>query len=134
MEPVEALRRGIFAANKTAFVINERDIPSVMVTANLEKYPSLDKIKEILHGYSNDVYFLNATEISLKYFNQNQQVSLILLGFAILTDKIPFIEIVYYEEVIKDWLRDPDMNIKALHLGLEEGKKIISSNIKNITM
>ena len=132
MEPVEALRRGIFASNKTIFIVNERDIPSVMVTANLEEYPSLEKIKEILNGYSNEAYFLNATEISLKYFNQNQQVSLILLGFAIPTEKIPFIEIEYYEEVIKEWLRDPDLNIKALHLGLEKGEKAITKSMKDI--
>ena len=132
MEPVEALRRGIFASNKTIFIVNERDIPSVMVTANLEEYPSLEKIKEILNGYSNEAYFLNATEISLKHFNQNQQVSLILLGFAIPTEKIPFIEIEYYEEVIKEWLRDPDLNIKALHLGLEKGEKAITKSMKDI--
>jgi len=50
-----------------------------------------------------------------------------MLGFAIPTGKIPFIEIEHYEEVIKEWLRDPDRNIRALHLGLKEGKKIINS-------
>jgi hypothetical protein len=49
-----------------------------------------------------------------------------MLGFAIATGKIPFIGIEYYEEVIKEWLRDPDINIEALHLGLEEGKKLIN--------
>lgn len=126
LEPVEALRRGIFASNKTSFVINSRSIPGVMITANLELYPSLEKITEILHGCSNEVYFMNATELSLKYFNQNQQVNIIMLGFAITTGKLPFIEINNYEEVIKEWLRDPDLNIKALHLGLNEGSKIIT--------
>jgi Pyruvate/2-oxoacid:ferredoxin oxidoreductase gamma subunit len=48
-----------------------------------------------------------------------------MLGFAINTGKIPFIEIEHYEEVIKEWLRDVDLNIKALHLGIEKGKEII---------
>ena len=124
-EPVEALRRGIFASEKTTFVVNTRTIPGVMVTANLEEYPSIDKIEEILKGNSKDVYFINATEFSLHKFNQNQQVNLIMLGFAISTGKLPFIEIKHYEEVIKEWLRDPELNIKALHLGIDEGKKII---------
>ncbi len=127
-EPVEALRRGIFASHKTAFVLNSRTIPGVMITANLEEYPTLEKIKEILNGYSQEVYFMNATELSLKHFNQNQQVNLIMLGFAIATGKIPFIELNHYEEVIKEWLRDPDLNIKALQLGLSEGKKLIRIN------
>jgi len=128
-EPVEALRRGIFASKKTSFVLNSRTIPGIMITANLEEYPSLDKIKEILTGYSKDLYFINATELSLREFNSNLYLNLIMLGFAIPTGKIPFIEIEHYEEVIKEWLRDPDTNIRALHLGLKEGKKVINSQI-----
>jgi Pyruvate/2-oxoacid:ferredoxin oxidoreductase gamma subunit len=125
-EPVEALRRGIFASNKTTFVLNTRTIPPILITADLEEYPSLEKIKEILKGYSDEVFFMNATELSLEKFNSNQQVNIIMLGFAIATGKIPFIEIEHYEEVIKEWLRDPDDNIQALHIGLEEGIKIIN--------
>lgn len=125
-EPVEALRRGIFASQKTSFVLNSRTIPGVMITADLEQYPSLEKIEETLKGYSNEVYFMNVTELSLEHFNSNQQVNLIMLGFAIPTGKLPFIEIEHYEEVIKEWLRDPEENIQALHLGIEKGKEIIS--------
>jgi indolepyruvate ferredoxin oxidoreductase beta subunit len=125
IEPVESLRRGIFASNKTSFVLNSRTIPPILITADLEEYPSLEKIEETLRGYSTEVYFLNATELSLEYYNSNQQVNLIMLGFAIPTGKLPFIEIEHYEEVIKEWLRDSEENIKALHLGLEKGKEII---------
>jgi len=127
LEPSEALRRGIFASKKTAFVLNSRTIPGIMITANLEEYPSLEKIKEILIGYSDEVYFFNATELSLEHFNSNQYVNLIMLGFAITTGKMPFIEIQNYEEVIKEWLRDPDLNIKALHLGIKQGEKIFKN-------
>ncbi|MFX1237630.1 MAG: 2-oxoacid:acceptor oxidoreductase family protein [Promethearchaeota archaeon] len=125
-EPIEALRRGIYASSKTTFVLNERTIPGVMITAGLERYPPLNEIKDILVGYGNAVYFVNATQASLEHFKQNQQVNLIMLGFAVATEKIPFIEMTHYEEVIKEWLRDPDINIKALYLGFEEGKKIIN--------
>ncbi|MHA2288080.1 MAG: 2-oxoacid:acceptor oxidoreductase family protein [Promethearchaeota archaeon] len=125
LEPVEALRRGLFASSKTSFVINNRTIPGVMITAKFETYPSLDKISEILHKYSNEVYFMNATDLSLDNFKTNQHVNLIMLGFALNTGKLPFIEIVHYEEVIKEWLRDPESNIEALHLGIKEGSKII---------
>ncbi len=126
-EPVETLRRGIFASKKTSFVINERDIPNILVTADLEKYPPLEKIKEILNGYSDQVFFMKATQLSLNNFNSNKQVNLIMLGFAIITGKLPFIEIHHYEEVIKEWLRDPDLNIKALNLGIEKGKEIFAA-------
>ena len=127
-EPVESLRRGIFASNKTSFVLNSRTIPPILITADLEQYPSLEKIEETLRGYSNEVYFINATELSLEQFNSNQQINLIMLGFAIPTGKLPFIEIDHYEEVIKEWLRDPDENIRALNLGIEKGKDIIHKN------
>lgn len=128
IEPVESLRRGIFASEKTAFVLNERTIPPILITADLESYPTIEKIKDILNGYSKEVYSINATELSLKEFNSNQQANVMMLGFAIPTCKIPFIDIECYEEVIKEWLRDPDDNIKALHLGLEKGKEIINKN------
>ena len=64
-EPVEALRRGIFASSKTTFVLNSRTIPGVMFTADLEPYPSLEKIEETLKGYSRKVYFMNSTELSV---------------------------------------------------------------------
>jgi len=127
-EPVEALRRGIFASNKTSFILNSRTIPGIMITANLEEYPSLEKIKTILNGYSQEVYFMNATNLSLDYFNSNQYVNIIMLGFAIPTGKIPFIEIEHYEEAIKEWLRDPDINIKALHIGFKKGIEVLNES------
>jgi indolepyruvate ferredoxin oxidoreductase beta subunit len=126
LEPVEALRRGIFSSDKTTFVLNERTIPGVMITADLEEYPSLERIGQILKANAEHVFFMNATQLALDNFNDNQQINIIMLGFAIATGKLPFIEIEHYEEVIKEWLRDPDINIEALHLGLEKGKIIIS--------
>ncbi|MFO7796140.1 MAG: 2-oxoacid:acceptor oxidoreductase family protein [Promethearchaeia archaeon] len=126
-EPVESLRRGIFASNKTTFVLNERTIPGVMITADLENYPSLEHIKKILKKNSKNVYFMNATQLSLDTFGNNQQLNIIMLGFAIATGKLPFIKIKHYEEVIREWLRDPEKNIRALHLGIEKGNQIISS-------
>ncbi|MFX1455602.1 MAG: 2-oxoacid:acceptor oxidoreductase family protein [Promethearchaeota archaeon] len=133
IEPVEALRQGIYASNKTIFVLNSRSIPGIMNTAGLEDYPSLEKILDILNRYTDNLYFFNATEIALREFHQNQQVNIMMLGFATVTGRLPFIEIEHYEEVIKEWLRDPDLNIKALHIGLEKGNEIIHAK-KGITI
>lgn len=123
LEPVEALRRGIFASNKTSFAINSHTIPGVMITAKLEEYPDLEQIQRILKEYSEEVYFMDATKLSLDYFNQNQQVNLIMLGFAIILGKLPYIDIKNYEDMIQEHLRNPDVNIQALHLGIKEGRK-----------
>lgn len=123
LEPIETLRRGIFASSKTTFVINSRDIPGVMITAGLEIYPSFDEIIQILNQYSKEVYNVNATELCLEKFQSNKQINIFMLGFALPSGKLPFIEIENYEEVIKEWLRDADTNIKALNLGYLKGKE-----------
>ena len=128
IEPVETLRHGLFASNKTTFTINSHSIPGVMITAGLENYPTPKKIKEILTKYSDQIYFLNATELSLNAFNSNKYVNIIMLGFVIATKKIPFIEIENYEEVIRERLREPENNLNALHLGLENGRKMIQAH------
>ena len=125
IEPIETLRHGLFASNKTTFAINSYSIPGVMITAGLEVYPSLEKIKELLKQYTDEIYFLDATKLSLDTFNSNQFVNIIMLGFAIMTKKLPFIGIENYEEVIKERLREPENNIEALHLGLKNGKKVM---------
>jgi len=125
IEPVEALRHSLFASSKTTFTINTHSIPGVMITAGLEEYPTLKTIKEILTQYTNQIFFLDATKLSLSTFNSNKYANIIMLGSAIATRKIPFIQIENYEEVIKERLREPENNLKALHLGLENGRKII---------
>jgi Pyruvate/2-oxoacid:ferredoxin oxidoreductase gamma subunit len=125
LEPVEALRRGIYASEKTTFLLNDRTIPGVMITADLEQYPSLDKIESTLKGYSEEIYFINATQLALDNFDQNQQLNIIMLGFAIASGKLPFIKVKHYEEVIDEWLRDPEINKQALHIGIEQGNQII---------
>jgi indolepyruvate ferredoxin oxidoreductase beta subunit len=127
IEPIETLRHGLFASNITTFAINSFSIPGVMITAGLEAYPSLDKIKESLKRYTDKIYFLNATKLSLDTFNSNQYVNIIMLGFAIRTKKLPFIEIENYEEVIRERLREPENNIRALHLGLDNAKEAIGN-------
>ncbi|TXT59405.1 MAG: Indolepyruvate oxidoreductase subunit IorB [Promethearchaeota archaeon] len=125
LEPVEALRRGIFASNKTSFAVNSHTIPGVMITAKLEEYPELGQIESTLKTYSDDVYFMDATKLSLDHFNQNQQMNLIMLGFAIVLGKIPYIAIKNYEAMIREHLSNPDINIEALDLGIQEGRKLI---------
>lgn len=127
IEPIETLRHGLFASNITTFAINSYSIPGVMITAGLEVYPSLEKIKELLKQYTDKIYFLDATKLSLDTFNSNQFVNIIMLGFAIMTKNLPFIGIENYEEVIKERLREPENNIEALHLGLKHGKKVMGN-------
>ncbi|MHA1341482.1 MAG: 2-oxoacid:acceptor oxidoreductase family protein [Promethearchaeota archaeon] len=122
-EPVEVLRRLQFASKKTLFCINSRTIPPILVSAKIEQYPSLDTIKKILGAVSDNVYFINVTKIAIEKFQDPQKMNMIMLGFAVSSGYLPFIDSEIYENVIKRELKQPNINIKAFRLGQDIGKK-----------
>lgn len=125
IEPVEALRQGVFASEKTKFVVNSRDIPPILISADMDTYPSLEEIKKYLmgfnHGKEGNVFIENFTDISLQHFKSNQKTNIIMLGAASGLGFLPFIDLTIYELVIKTELHEPEENIKALRLGYELG-------------
>ena len=125
-EPVEVLRNGAFLSEKTKFVINDRTIQPILVNAGREEYPSLQKIEEIVRGYSKDYLFLPATQMAIEKLGDAQKMNLILLGVALGAGWIPNISIANCETVICRELRDVDLNLRALNLGIEFGKHALS--------
>ncbi len=127
-EPVEVLRNaGQFASDKTTFVVNDRTIPPIMVTAGKEIYPGLDEIKAILVGYSGEarkVRFMNATELAIAELDDAQKMNMVMFGFALATTILDFTMDVC-EKVVRRELRDADANIAAIKLGLERGKALL---------
>jgi indolepyruvate ferredoxin oxidoreductase beta subunit len=125
-EPVEVLRSaGQFASDKTVFVVNERTIPPIMVTAGKETYPSIDEIKALLVAYSNDarkVQFMNATELAINNLDDAQKMNMVMFGFGLATGILGF-TMAACERVVRRELRDGDANITAIQLGLEFGKE-----------
>nr|MDO8108958.1 2-oxoacid:acceptor oxidoreductase family protein [Candidatus Sigynarchaeota archaeon] len=128
-EPVEVLRNGMFASDKTTFVVNDRTIPPILVTAGKETYPTIDEIRSILIEYSKDprkVQFLNATELAIKEFDDAQKMNMIMFGFAMATaTSILGFRMETCEKVVRRELRDADANIAAIKLGLERAKQLI---------
>ncbi|MCP4763290.1 MAG: hypothetical protein GY870_16065 [archaeon] len=125
-EPSEVLRRGQFASKKTVFCINSRTIPPILVAAKMDEYPSLEKIDETLKKISEDVYFINATELALKNFEDAQKMNMIMLGFAVASGRLPFIQKESYEKVIRRELKQPEINIEAFNLGFSKGMELFS--------
>lgn len=123
-EPVEVLRNGVFASEKTTFVVNSYHIPPVLVNADLDSYPGDARILEILHQYSPRVYYLDATTLAVEALGDAQKMNLIMVGVALATGKLPDIPVETYEQVIRRELRDAEANVRALHLGLERGREI----------
>lgn len=127
-EPVEVLRSGVFLAAKTKFVINDRTIQPILVNAGKEEYPSLEKIEEIVRGYTKDYIFLPATQLAIEQLGDAQKMNLIILGVAFGAGWIPHISIENCEKVICRELRDSDLNLRALNIGIEFGTRTISRN------
>jgi indolepyruvate ferredoxin oxidoreductase beta subunit len=127
-EPVEVLRSGAFLSEKTKFVINDRTIQPILVNAGREEYPSLEKIEEVVRGYSKDYIFLPATQMAIEKLGDAQKMNLIILGVALGAGWIPNISIANCEAVIRRELRDPELNLRALNLGIEFGKRNSARN------
>ncbi len=127
-EPVEVLRNaGQFASDKTTFVVNDRTIPPIMVSAGKETYPSLDEVKTMLVGYSGDtrkVNFMNATELAITALDDAQKMNMVMFGFALATGILGF-TMEACEKIVRRELRDADANIAAIKLGLERGKILL---------
>jgi indolepyruvate ferredoxin oxidoreductase beta subunit len=126
-EPIEVLRSGVFLSEKTKFVINDRTIPPILVNAGIEEYPAPEKIEEIIQGYSSKYFFFPATQLAIEQLGDAQKMNLIMLGAAAGAGWIPNVDVAHYETIIRRELRDPEVNIKALQLGIEEGEKHIIS-------
>jgi indolepyruvate ferredoxin oxidoreductase beta subunit len=126
-EPVEVLRNaGQFASDKTTFVVNDRTIPPIMVSAGKETYPSLDEIRSLLTGYSGDarkVRFINATELAITALDDAQKMNMVMFGFALVTGILGF-TMEACEKVVRRELRDAEANIAAIKLGMERGKEL----------
>lgn len=120
LEPVEILRNAKFTSEKTTFVINPYKIPPPSTISELAKYPSIDEIVNALEDISksNRIYVINATELAIKHLGDPLFTNNIVLGAALATNKVP-IDKKLFEEVMSAQVKDKDLNIKALKIGLE---------------
>jgi indolepyruvate ferredoxin oxidoreductase beta subunit len=122
-EPSEVLRRAQFASEKTVFCMNTYTIEPILIAAKMDEYPSLDKMREVLTGISKAVYFMDASKMALEKFDDIQKMNMIMLGFAVASGKLPFIEKEAYERVIRRELKQAEINIEAFNIGYTEGLK-----------
>ncbi|GAB4315208.1 MAG: indolepyruvate oxidoreductase subunit beta [Promethearchaeota archaeon] len=127
-EPVEVLRNGAFASEKTTFVVNEHPIPPVLVNAGLQEYPRPERLREILASYAGRVYLFDATELAVEEFGDAQKMNVLVLGAALATGAMPPIPVEVYEKVIRRELRDAELNVAALRRGIEEGHRLVESS------
>jgi indolepyruvate ferredoxin oxidoreductase beta subunit len=128
LEPIEVLRNaGQFSSEKTTFVVNERTIPPILVTAGKETYPSIEDIQNTLLGYggpSDGVLFMNATDVAINAFSDAQKMNMVMFGFAMATRILDF-DTDTCERVVRREMRDAETNIAAIALGFQHGEELL---------
>ena len=65
------------------------------------------------------LYFLNATILALDEFDDAQKMNMIMLGFAVSSGQLPFIDEETYRVIIRREMHQPDVNLKAFEMGLQ---------------
>jgi len=119
LEPVEALRVvGQYGNPSVAAVVNSRPIYPTAVTVGEAEYPSLQKIKEILHELTTKVWFVDATEIALS-FGSPILTNIIMVGAVVGTNLLPIPEKPFLE-VIRETFPEGQLqnNFAAFEKGL----------------
>ncbi|MEM4472560.1 MAG: indolepyruvate oxidoreductase subunit beta [Archaeoglobaceae archaeon] len=115
LEPVEALRYAKYIGKRTTVILNSRKIIPPSVTVGLGKYPELEEIVENLRRIAKKVYVVPASDIALK-LGDVVATNVVMVGILLSLFEMPF-KLEHVEEVIRETMRNAEMNIKALKMG-----------------
>lgn len=115
LEPVEALRYARFIGKKTLVVLNSRKIVPPSVTAGLGTYPELEEIVEHLRKIAGKVVLVPASDIALK-LGDVVVANVVIVGILLSLVELPF-KLEHVEEVIRETMRDAEINLRALKIG-----------------
>lgn len=117
LEPVEALRYARYVGKKTVVIMNSRKIVPPSVTVGLGSYPELEEIVEKLRSIADKVLLVPATDLALK-LGDIVVSNVVIVGALLSLTNLPF-KIEHVEEVIKETMKNSDINLKALRMGYE---------------
>jgi indolepyruvate ferredoxin oxidoreductase beta subunit len=122
-EPLETVRNLRFASERTLVIMGDYKIQPTELTAKVMRYPSLDDIKEKIHGFTRKVIIVRATRLAKEAGSIIAQ-NIVLIGALAATGLMP----VKTESVLQA-LRELvpakrlGVNTKAFELGYEYVKK-----------
>lgn len=117
LEPVEALRYARFIGKNTVVILNKRKVVPPSVTAGLGKYPEIEEIVEKLETIAKKVIVVPASEIATQV-GDVVATNVVIVGLMLSLLKLPF-GIEHVENVIRETMRDSEMNLRALKMGYE---------------
>lgn len=125
LEPAESLRYARYLSRKTQVVLNSRKIIPPSVTVGLGKYPELDDIVENLRKVVKKIYIVPASEIAIQV-GDIVTANVVMVGILLALFDLPF-KLHHAEEVIKDTMRDSEMNLRALKMGYSFRSNLLSA-------
>ncbi|MCS7119439.1 MAG: indolepyruvate oxidoreductase subunit beta [Archaeoglobaceae archaeon] len=115
LEPVEALRYAKYIGKNTSIILNSRKLVPPSVTIGLGRYPGFEEILENLRKIAKVVYVVPASELALK-IGDVVATNVVVVGVLLSLFEMPF-RIEHVEEVIKETMKNSEMNLKALKMG-----------------
>lgn len=115
LEPVEALRYARYLKESSKIILNSRKMIPPSVTVGIAKYPPIEEIVENLRKITKEIYVVNASEIAEKA-GDPVTANVAIVGIMLSLLKLPF-KVEHVEEVIKETMGKPELNLKALKMG-----------------
>lgn len=115
LEPSEALRYARYLNENTEVFLNSRKIVPPSVTLGIAKYPSIEETVENLKRITQRVHVVNASEIAEKA-GDAVTANVVIVGMMLSLLKLPF-SIEHVEDVIKETMNNPELNLRCLKMG-----------------
>jgi len=118
LEPTETIKVIARYGNpETQTLCNDRPVYSVRVIAGLDKYPSMDEIKETIASLTARSVMIGATKEALKLGNSIYQ-NIIMIGAVAGMDLLPITKDNFRRVVMETMSKDKlAMNLKAYEIG-----------------
>jgi len=120
LEPIETLRvLGQYGNPQVATLTNTRPVYPIAVSAGEAEYPSLERIKELVHDLSRDAWFIDATDMALN-LGAPILTNIIMAGSLLGTRLMP-LEEDRFECLLRESFpsNKQDMNLQAFRKGFE---------------
>jgi indolepyruvate ferredoxin oxidoreductase beta subunit len=127
-EPLETLRNLRFASEKTLVIMSDEQIPPTELAAKSIDYPSMGKILEKIHRFTNRVFMVQTKKLA-KEAGSILTRNVILIGALAAVEKLP-IKSESLAEALRELVprKHLEMNIRAFKLGFECAKQKASQS------
>ncbi|MEM0359475.1 MAG: indolepyruvate ferredoxin oxidoreductase [Hadesarchaea archaeon] len=121
-EPVETLRAlGTYGNPNIKVMVNPRPVYPLEVLSGQTKYPEVGKVLEAIRELSGEVVVVEATELAKRAGDARMQ-NVVMVGCLATSGWLP-LRPESFRKVVVELFGENSPNLRALELGMAEGKK-----------